>query len=62
MNILKKIEEKEAEIKALSEKIENAENGAPHSSSALENWRAKELVLNNQLVELYKHIPQGKQL
>ena len=59
MDIAEEIKQKKAEIKALADKIENAENGTLQSSSVLENWRAKELVLNNQLVELYKHIPQG---
>lgn len=50
MNVADKIKEKEAEIKALAAKIEEAEGGnSAHSESTVNSWRAEKLELNKQL-------------
>ena len=61
MDIAEEIKQKKDEIKVLAAKIENAEKKPLQNSSKLDNLIAKELVLNNQLLELYRRIPKGKQ-
>ena len=53
MDFVKRLEEKEAELKDLDRKIENAVNERSLDASGLDNWKSSARKLRNQLTALY---------